>query len=86
MSSLSREARAVRDAAGLLGGRVAAAAGAGMALVALLNHAPVWQACLQGAGAIVAIRVISRIGRQALARSVELDLQALAQQQERKKS
>jgi hypothetical protein len=81
---LPREARALRDAVELVGGRVAAAGGAGLALVALLNHAPVWLACLQGAAGIVAIRVIARIGRQALTRSVQLDLEAMAAHQEKK--
>ena len=57
--------------------RVAVAGGAGTALLALLRHAPVWLACLEGAAALVALRVCARVGLAAVERSIELDRRAV---------
>jgi hypothetical protein len=56
--------------------RVAVAGGAGTALLALLRHAPVWLACLEGAAALVALRLCAGTGIAAVQRSIELDRRA----------
>ena len=54
-----------------LGRRLAAAAGALVALLSLLARAPAWVACARGAAAIAAVLVAVRLSRALLAFSLE---------------
>jgi len=62
-----------RESAAELGRRCAAAGALVVALVALLRHAPVWLASLQGAATLVALLLVARLGSAALARAIDAD-------------
>lgn len=65
--------RETAEAAGELGRRVAAAGALVVALVSLLQHAPLWLACLRGAGTLAVLLLAARLGTAALTRAVESD-------------
>lgn len=69
-----RPASEACQAARELGRRFAAAGALLVALIALLQHAPVWLACLRGAGTLVALVLGTRLGTAALARAIDSDL------------
>jgi len=70
MNPSAREARRLARELGL---RFAAAGALVAALVSLLQHAPVWVACLRGAATLFALALGTRLGAAALARAVECD-------------
>jgi hypothetical protein len=69
----SAPARAAAQAVRELGGRLAAAAALLVALVSLLQHAPLWLACLRGSAALVGLALVARLGSAALERAIESD-------------
>jgi hypothetical protein len=69
-----RASNAARQAARELGRRIAAAGALAVALISLLQHAPVWLACLRGAGTLAVLALGTRLGTAALARAIDSDL------------
>jgi len=59
-----------------LGRRAAAAGGAAVALLALLNRAPLWLACASGAATLLALSLGARLGARALESTLELERRA----------
>lgn len=77
--------RDVCQVARQLGRRMAGAGALLVAFVSLLQHAPVWLACLRGAGTLLVLAVGSRLGTAALGRAIDCD-RALAKARQEKKS
>ena len=73
----------VCQAARAIGGRLAVAGGALVALVSLLQHAPVTLACARGAGTLVALVLGTRLAVAALERSLRFDRRASAKKEAR---
>ena len=67
------ESARARDLARELGGRLSAAGALFVALVALLQHAPLWLACLRGAATLLLLGFGTRLGAAALAHAIESD-------------
>lgn len=65
--------RETAQVAGELGRRVAAAGALVVALVSLLQHAPLWLACVRGAGTLAVLVLGTHLGTAALTRAVEAD-------------
>jgi len=78
--SAPQHARAC-EAARAIGGRLAAAGGALVALVSLLQHAPVTIACARGAATLVALALGTRFSVAALERSLRFDRKASAKKE-----
>lgn len=81
MSGSSR-AREARRAASDLGRRFAASGALLVALVSLLQHAPVWLACLRGGATLIVLTVGVRLGAAALARAIDSDLERVRPKEE----
>jgi hypothetical protein len=73
-----KSSREIRSLARELGQRFAAAGALVAALVSLLQHAPVWVACLRGAATLFVLALGTRLGAAALARAVDCDRGAAA--------
>lgn len=69
----SPQAQEARAAARELGRRLSAAAALVVAVVSLLQHAPVWLACLRGTVTLFVLGFGTRLGAAALARAVAFD-------------
>lgn len=67
-------ARQARQVVRELGARLAAAGALMVALVSLLQHAPLWLASLRGAGTLTILVLGTRLGAAALGRAVDSDL------------
>ena len=65
--------RAASEAVRALGLRLAAAGALVVALVSLLQHAPLWRACLHGGVTLVILTFGTRLGTVALARAIDCD-------------
>ena len=65
----SAACRALRD----LGRRLAAAGALLVALLSLLEHAPLWLACLRGAALLLALSFVTRLGTAALGKAIDCD-------------
>jgi hypothetical protein len=61
------------QAARELGRRASVAGALLVALVSLLQHAPLWLACLRGAGTLAVLVFATRLGTAALARAIASD-------------
>lgn len=59
--------------------RIAVAAAAGTALVSLFQHVPVWLACARGAGSLVCVLLVGRLGLFALERAALAEQTAQSQ-------
>ncbi len=73
--------RAARE----FGGRLSAAAALAVALVSLLQHAPLWLASLRGLAALLVLGLGTRLGAAVLARAVDFDRQLERPKQEPKR-
>jgi hypothetical protein len=69
----SSQSREVQAAARELGRRLSVAGALVVAVVSLLQHAPVWLACLRGALTLVLLAFGTRLGTAALVRAVDFD-------------
>jgi len=76
--------RATSEAARELLRRLAAAGALVVALVSLLQHAPVWIACARGVATLVALGVGTRLGVWALERALDFDHAARVSKEEAK--
>jgi hypothetical protein len=65
-----------------LGRRLAAAGGLVVALISLLQHAPLWTASLQGLATLVILRLGTRLGVGALARAIAYDQASVRSKEE----
>jgi len=75
-------ARQVREVVRELGGRLAVAGALVVALVALVQHAPLWLACARGAGTLFLLTLGSRLGAAALERAIDSDESLLRSKKE----
>jgi hypothetical protein len=75
-ASVPSARRHVGPAARELGRRLATAGGAAVALLALLNHAPLLLACASGAATLLALSLGARLGGLALESALEADRRA----------
>lgn len=81
----SPAAQETRRAAREFGGRVSAAAALGVALVSLLQHAPLWLASLRGLATLLVLGFGTRLGAAVLARAVDFDRERARPKQEPKR-
>jgi hypothetical protein len=69
----TQRARATRQAAEEVGRRIAVAGALVVALVSMLQHCPVWLACLRGGATLVVLGLGTRLGGAALEKALEFD-------------
>lgn len=82
--SAEPDPRAVSEAARELLRRLSAAAALVVALVSLLQHAPVWVACARGVATLVLLGFGTRLGVAALERALDCDRAARLSKEEAK--
>lgn len=66
-----------------LGGRIAAAGALVVALVSLIQHAPLWLASLRGAATLLILAAGNRVGVAALGRAMDSDLERVQSKKEK---
>jgi hypothetical protein len=69
----AHQARVVCQAAEDLGRRIAVVGALLVALVSMLQHGPVWLACLRGGVTLAVLGIGTRVGRAALQKALEFD-------------
>ena len=84
MSARPDQRRATTEAARELLRRLSAAGALVVALVSLLQHAPLWIACARGVATLVLLGYGTRLGVWALARALDFDHAARVSKEEAK--
>ena len=69
----THQARELRHAAEELGRRIAAVGALLVALVSMLQHCPVWLACLRGGATLIVLNIGTRLGGSALQKALVFD-------------